>query len=148
MLLPMKPGSDTENGFGIHRNGTCSIFCVCRTLGETITCDAKNQRTAVDWAHQIKILVDDIYPEVDVVHLGDGQPQHPLPRHPCTRAFPPEEAWEGYSGNWSFIYTPKHGSWLTVAEIELNVMTRQCLSRRLGSLEEVYQQNSPAGKRR
>ena len=66
-------------------------------------------------------------------HAGDGQPQHPPPRRPLRgfSASPGQALWDRFE----FVYTPKHGSWLNVAEVELNVMIRQCLNRRIASLE-------------
>ena len=134
-VLPMKPGSDKKTDSEYIRNGTCSIFAFVEPLGGNHHCDAKDQRTAVDWAHQIKILVDDIYPEVDAVILVMDNLNTHAPSS-LYKAFPPEEA-RRILRKLELHYTPKHGSWLNMAEIELNVMTRQCLSRRLGSLEEV-----------
>jgi hypothetical protein len=104
-------------------------------LGGNHHCDTKLQRTSIDWAHQIKFLVDDLYPEVEkIILVMDNLNTH----SPASlyKAFPPEEA-RRILKKLELHYTPKHGSWLNMAEIELNVMTRQCLSRRMGSLEEV-----------
>ncbi len=138
--LPMRPGSDRKVDAEYVRHGTCSIFAFVEPLGGRHHCEAKNQRTAIDWAHQIKFLVDTIYPKAEVIILVMDNLNTHSPAS-LYKAFPPEEA-RRILRKLEFHYTPKHGSWLNMAEIELNVMTRQCLSRRINSLEELSQELS------
>ena len=94
------------------------------------------QRTAIDWANEIKYLVDVMYPNTPkIILIMDNLNTH----KPASlyRAFVPEEA-RRIVKKLEIHYTPKHGSWLNIAEIELNVMTRQCLSRRIASIEELH----------
>ena len=90
-VLPMKPGSDRKTDSEYIRNGTCSIFAFVEPLAGNHHCDAKDQRTAVDWAHQIRFLVDDIYPEAEVVILVMDNLNTHAPSS-LYKAFPPEEA--------------------------------------------------------
>jgi transposase len=136
-VLPVRPGSDRKIDAEYVRHGTCSICAFVEPLGGKHHCEAKNQRTAIDWAHQIKFLVDTIYPKAEVIILVMDNLNTHSPSS-LYKAFPPEEA-RRILRKLELHYTPKHGSWLNMAEIELNVMTRQCLSRRLDSLEEVSQ---------
>jgi hypothetical protein len=132
-VLPMKPGSDWKTDSEYIRKGTCSIFAFIEPLGGNHHCDVKARRTAVDWAYQIRFLVDVIYPEAEAVILVmDNLNTRPS----LYKAFPPEEA-RRILRKLELHYTPRHGSWLNMAEIELNVMTPQCLSRRLESLSQV-----------
>ena len=88
-----------------------------------------DRRTAVDWAHQIKRLVDDLYPQAERITLVmDNLNTHAGAS--LYKAFPPEEA-RRILNKLDIHYTPKHGSWLNMAEIELSILSRQCLDRRI-----------------
>lgn len=92
-------------------------------------------RTASDWAEEIQYLVDVMYPDVEkIILVMDNLNTH----KPASlyKKFPPDEA-RRILRKLEIHYTPKHGSWLDIAEIELNVMTRQCLSRRIDSIENL-----------
>jgi hypothetical protein len=91
--------------------------------------EVTDQRTAIDYAHQMKYLVDERYPQAEKI----GVIQDQLNTHvkaSLYKAFPPEEA-KRILDKLEFHYTPKHGSWLNMAEIELSVLNRQCLNRRI-----------------
>ena len=93
----------------------------------------REHRTAIDWAEEIRYLVDEMYPTAQkIILVMDNLNTH----KPASlyKAFPPEEA-RRIIKKLEIHYTPKHGSWLNIAEIELNVMTRQCLSRRIASID-------------
>ena len=93
----------------------------------------REHRTALDWAEEIKYLVDVMYPDKEkIVLVMDNLNTH----KPASlyKAYPPAEA-RRILKRLEIHYTPKHGSWLDIAEIELNVMTRQCLSRRVETIE-------------
>lgn len=134
-MLPMKPGSDRKTDSEYIRNGTCGIFAFVEPLGGCHHCEAKDRRTAVDWANRIRFLVDSMYPEAEAIVLAMDNLNTHAPSS-LYKAFPPEEA-RRILRKLELHYTPKHGGWLNTAGIELNVMTRQCLSRRLGSLAQV-----------
>jgi hypothetical protein len=131
--LPMRPGNDKKTDSEYIRNGTCSIFAFVEPLGGTHHISVREHRTAVDWALEIKYLSDEMYPDVEkIILVMDNLNTH----KPASlyKAFPPAEA-RRIIKRLEIHYTPKHGSWLDMAEIELNVMTRQCLSRRIEKID-------------
>jgi hypothetical protein len=87
------------------------------------------RRTKQDFAHQMRALVDDHFPEAEAVRLVVDNLNTPTPAA-LYEAFPPEEA-RRITSTLAFHSTPKHGSWLTMAELEISVLSRQCLERRL-----------------
>ena len=126
---PMRPGDDKKIDSEYTRNGTCSIFAFIEPLDGRHHICVREHRTAVDWAEEIRFLVDKMYPDADkVVLVMDNLNTH----KPSSlyKKYPPEEA-RRIIKKLEIHYTPKHGSWLDIAEIELNVLTRQCLSRRI-----------------
>ena len=130
--LPMIPGSDRKTDSEYVRNGTVSIFAFVEALGGVHHVSVREHRTAVDWAEEIKYLVDTMYPDAEkIVLVMDNLNTH----KPASlyKRYPPEEA-RRITKKLEIHYTPKHGSWLDIAEIELNVMTRQCLSRRIAEI--------------
>ena len=131
----MRPGDDKKVDSEYTRNGTCSIFAFIEPLGGMHHISVREHRTAKDWAEEIKYLSDTLYPDAEkIVLVMDNLNTH----SPASlyKAFPPEEARQILK-RFEIHYTPKHGSWLDIAEIELNVMTRQCLSRRIDSIERL-----------
>ena len=131
--LPVKPGSDRKVDSEYVRNGTCSIFAFVEPLGGTHHVSVHEHRTATDWAMEIKYLSDEMFPEADrIILVMDNLNTH----KPASlyKVFPPAEA-RRIIKRLEIHYTPKHGSWLDIAEIELNVMTRQCLSRRIENID-------------
>lgn len=129
---PMRPGDDKKVDFEYVRNGTCSIFAFIEPLGGRHHVCAKERRTAIDWAHEIKFLADEMYPDAECITLVMDNLNTHVPGS-LYKAFPPEEA-RRIRKRLDIHYTPKHGSWLNIAEIELNVLTRQCLNRRIDSI--------------
>ena len=128
----MRPGDDKKVDSEYVRNGTCSIFAFVEPLGGRHHTSVREHRTAIDWAEEIKYLVDEMYPSVQkIILVMDNLNTH----KPASlyKAFHPAEA-RRIIKKLEIHYTPKHGSWLDIAEIELNVMTRQCLSRRVDSI--------------
>lgn len=131
--LPMRPGDDTKTDFEYVRNGTCSIFAFVEPLGGMHYVSVHEHRAAVDWAIEIKHLTDEIYPDAEkIILVMDNLNTHKTAS--LYKVFPPNEA-RRIIKRLEIHYTPKHGSWLNMAEIELNVMSRQCLSRRIESIE-------------
>jgi len=130
--LPMRPGDNQKIDSEYIRNGTCSIFAFVEPLGGRHHTSVHEHRAAIDWANEIKYLTDEMYPDVEkIILVMDNLNTH----KPASlyKAYPPEEA-RRIIKRLEIHYTPKHGSWLDMAEIELNVMTRQCLSRRIASI--------------
>ena len=130
--LPMRPGDTRKVDSEYIRNGTCSIFVFVEPLRGVRHVSVREHRTAMDWAEEIKYLVDVRYPDRDkMILIMDNLNTHALSS--LYKAFPAPEA-RRIAKKLEIHYTPKHGSWLNIAEIELNVMTRQCLSRRIGDI--------------
>lgn len=129
----MRPGDNKKIDSEYTRNGTCSIFAFVEALAGRHHVSVREHRTAIDWAEEIRYLVDEMYPDAQkIILVMDNLKTH----KPASlyKAFPPEEA-RRIIKKLEIHYTPKHGSWLDIAEIELNVMTRQCLSRRIASID-------------
>jgi len=133
--LPIREGSNQKIDSEYVREGTCSIFVFTEPLGGIRHVSARTQRTAKDWAEEIKYLVDVGYPDVEkIILVMDNLNTHKLSS--LYKAFSPVEA-RRIAKRLEIHHTPKHGSWLNIAEIELNVMTRQCLKRRIDNLEKL-----------
>ena len=129
----MRPGDTEKVDFEYTRNGTCSIFAFIEPLGGRHHTSVRKHRTAKDWAEEIRYLVDDMYPEAEkIILIMDNLNTHKTAS--LYKEYPPEEA-RRIIKKLELHYTPKHGSWLNIAEIELNVMTRQCLSRRIDNID-------------
>lgn len=129
----MRPGDNKKVDSEYQRNGTCSIFAFIEPLGGRHHVSVREHRTAADWAEEIKYLVDEMYPDAEkIILVMDNLNTHKAAS--LYKKYPPEEA-RRIIKKIEIHYTPKHGSWLDIAEIELNVMTRQCLSRRIESID-------------
>jgi hypothetical protein len=126
--LPMKAGSAQREDYEYRRNGTCSIFIFTEPLSGWRHARASPQRTKKDWAYYIKWLLDEQYPEAKkIVLVMDNLNTHVISS--LYETFSPEEAFR-LAQRLEIHYTPKHGSWLNIAEIELSAMTAQCLGGR------------------
>ena len=136
----MRPGDDKKVDSEYTRNGTCSIFAFIEPLGGMHNVSVRKHRTAKDWAEEIKYLSDVMYPNAEKIILVMDNLNTHAPSS-LYKAFAPEEA-RRIIKRLEIHYTPKHGSWLDIAEIELNVMTRQCLSRRISSIEDLQRELS------
>lgn len=127
-LLPT-PGQPEREDYEYVRGGTANLFILCEPLRGWRHLTVTQRRTKVDWAHCIKALVDVHYPDAEkIVLVMDNLNTHtPASLY---EAFPPAEA-RRIAERLEIHYTPKHGSWLNIAEIELSVLGRQCLDRRI-----------------
>jgi hypothetical protein len=126
--LPMENGKPERIDYEYKRNGTCSIFIFTEPLAGWRYAEASPQRTKKDWAHWIKWLLDEQYPEVEkVVLVMDNLNTHTISSFYET--FQPEEAFR-LAQRLEIHYTPKHGSWLNIAEVELSAMAAQCLGQK------------------
>jgi hypothetical protein len=128
--LPMEPGQPQRYDYEYERKGTANLFVCFEPLQGWRHVKVTDQRTMVDYAQCMKELVDVHYPEADCIRVVQDNLSTHKPAA-LYEAFPPEEA-RRILGKLEFHYTPKHGSWLNMAEIELNVLGRQCLDRRIG----------------
>ena len=133
--LPVRPGDNQKTDSEYKRNGTCSIFAFVEPLGGRHHVSVHEHRTAIDWAMGIKYLSDEMFPDAKkIILVMDNLNTHKAAS--LYKAFPPSEA-RRIIKRLEIHYTLKHGSWLDMAEIELNVMTRQCLSRRISTLDKL-----------
>jgi hypothetical protein len=133
--LPIEPGTPARQDYEYKREGTCNIFMFFQPLGGWREVKATEQRTAVDFAHCMKELVDVHFPNAEKIRVVlDQLNTHKLAS--LYKAFSPDEA-RRLIGKLDFRHTPKHGSWLNMAELELSVLSRQCLNRRLGTIDQI-----------
>jgi hypothetical protein len=130
--IPMKPGSPKKEHYEYIRNGTCCVFLAFEPLaGKRLIC-VKERRTMVDYADFMRLLADQ-YPEAETILLV----QDNLNTHTAGsfyNALPPEDAFQ-FARRFEYHYTPKKGSWLNMAEIELSALSKQCLDRRIADMK-------------
>jgi hypothetical protein len=127
--VPAAPGRAARYDYEYERNGTAKIFLFTEPLGSWRHLEITGHRTIQDWARQVRWLLDEQYPEAEIVRLAmDNLNTHGMGS--LYAAFPPEEA-RRLARRLEIHYTPKHGSWLNIAEVELSAFTRQCLARRM-----------------
>jgi hypothetical protein len=127
--LPVRPGSPAKEDYEYERHGVANLFLAFEPLAGKRVVEVTDRRTAVDFARFVGHLLDVVYPSArKVVLVTDNLNTH------CAgslyEAFAPEEA-RRLAARIEWHYTPKHGSWLNMAEIELSVLARQCLDRRI-----------------
>jgi transposase len=127
--LALSPGRPARYDYEYEREGTANLFIVCEPLAAWRHISVTQRRTKLDWAHCIKELVDLHYPHAEkIVLVLDNLNTHtPAALY---EAFVPAEA-RRIARKLEIHYTPKHGSWLNMAEIELSVLARQCLNQRI-----------------
>jgi len=144
--LPALPGQPERFDYEYERNGTRNLFLFVEPQAGWRHVAVTERRTALDFAHQMKWLVEERYPEAEVIELTlDNLNTH----KPASlyEAFAPEEA-RHILRKINFHYTPKHGSWLNLAEIEFSILQRQCLDRRLGDESTLKQEITSWEERR
>ena len=127
--LPMATGGVQRSDYEYVRNGTANLFLLCEPLRGWRQVRVTERRTKIDWAHCVKELVDVHYPEAECIVLVLDNLNTHTPAS-LYAAFPPAEA-RRIAERLEIHHTPKHGSWLNMAEIELAVLSRQCLDRRM-----------------
>ena len=135
--LPMKPGKEARYDYEYKRCGVCSIFIANEPLAGTRIVEVAERRTKIQWAHFLKQIAE-TWSEAEKItlvmdNLNTHKPGSLYETFPAGQA---KELWNRFE----FVYTPKHGSWLNMAEIELQVLNGQCLNRRIDTLEEVIKQ--------
>jgi hypothetical protein len=132
--IPASPGQPAKHDYEYKRNGVCNIFMACEPLAGKRIVKITERKTKKDWA----CFIDEIamqYESAEKITLVMDNLNTHMPGS-FYEAFLPEKAkalWDKFE----FVYTPKHGSWLNMAEIELNVLTGQCLNRRIDNIEDV-----------
>lgn len=133
--LPMAPGRPQREDYHYGRGGTQAIFMFFDPIAGWRRTNCRDSRTRVDWAEEIRRLLDEDYAHARKITLVcDNLNTHGIAS--LYEAFPAAEA-HRLARRLHIVYTPRNGSWLNVAEIELGVLTRQCLDRRIGSAAEL-----------
>jgi hypothetical protein len=136
--IPLSPGQPTREDYHYERRGTQAIFMFFDPIRGWRRVAACDSRTRVDWAEQIRKLLEEDYPLARKVKLVcDNLNTHGIAS--LYEAFPAEQA-HRLARRLEIHHTPRNGSWLNVAEIELSVLSRQCLNRRIGSPEALKQE--------
>jgi len=137
--IPIKPGSPKKEHYEYIRNGTCCVFLAFEPLaGKRLIC-VKERRTMVDYADFMRLLADQ-YPEAETILLV----QDNLNTHTAGsfyNALPPDDAFQ-LGRRFEYHYTPKKGSWLNMAEIELSALSKQCLDRRIADMKRLIDEVS------
>jgi len=135
--ISMAPGRPARQDYEYKRNGTASLFMLFAPLEGWRHVSVSAHRAAIDYAHVLKALSDVHFPHAEAITLVQDNLNTHTPAS-LYRAFPPAEA-RRIADRFEWHYTPKHGSWLNMAEAELSVLARQCLNRRIpdiATLEE------------
>jgi hypothetical protein len=127
--VPLAPGQPAREDYEYVRQGVCNLFLVTEPLAGWRHVMVSGRRTRIDWAHCIKDLVDIHYPDAEQIVLVQDNLNTHTPAS-LYAAFAPAEA-KRLADKLELHYTPKHGSWLNMAEIELAMLAGQCLDRRL-----------------
>lgn len=144
--IPCAPGRPKRIDHEYIRKGVAEIFIAVEPLTGNVVSRITEQRTRKDWAEFIRHLLDHCYPRAQkVVLVLDNLNTHSLASFYAT--YPPEEALR-LAERLEIHYTPKHGSWLNVAEIELSALSTQCLDRRFGNLPELRAETTAWAKQR
>lgn len=134
----MQKGQEARVDYEYIRHGMVNIFMANEPLKGKRYVEITKRKTKKDWAKFVKKIADDMYPNAKKIRLVmDNFKTHDASA--LYETFSPEEAkriWDRFE----FIFTPKHGSWLNMAEIELHVLNGQCLNRHISSMEEIIRQ--------
>jgi hypothetical protein len=133
--LPVQPGQPERVDYEYERLGTANLFVTVERLAGYRHIEVTARRTAEDYAHQLQWLAEVRYPKAKKIRLvQDNLNTHRLAN--LYLVFPPEEAYR-LSQRFELHYTPNHGSWLNMAEIEIGIFERGCLGKRVASLDEL-----------
>jgi hypothetical protein len=133
--LPVRPGAPARYDYEYKREGVANLFMISEPLLGWRSVQVTERRTAKDFAAVVRWLVEEVHPEAEkVVLVLDNLNTHKIAS--LYEAFPPDQA-RRIAERLEIHYTPKHGSWLNMAEIELSVLAGQCLNRRIETREEL-----------
>ena len=130
--IPCSTGKPARYDYEYRRCGTCNIFLACEPLAGKRMVKITDRRTKQDWAQFLQDIAKE-YSQADIITLIMDNLNTHMPGS-LYDSYPPEIAKELWN-QFEFIYTPKHGSWLNMAEIELSVLTGQCLDRRIENID-------------
>ena len=134
--VPAKPGRCARYDYEYERCGVCNVFIAGEPLAGRRLVTVTERKTKRDWAYFIEEIAEAHHDAAKITVIMDNYNTHKPGS--LYKVFHPEKAkalWDRFE----FVYTPKHGSWLNVAEIELNVLSGQCLKKRMTSLAEVQE---------
>jgi len=137
--IPASKGQPARHDFEYVRHGVCNIFLACEPLSGKRMVTITERKTKRDWAIFLEEIAEHYKETEKITLVMDNLNTHEPGA--LYESFPPEKAkalWDRFE----FVYTPKHGSWLNMAEIELNVLTGQCLNRRIDDIEIVRKEAS------
>jgi len=132
--VPCAPGYPARQDYEYKRCGVCNVFMSNEPLAGTRMVEVTERKTKLDWAAFVKQIAEAYQDAEKIMLVMDNLNTHKASSF--YEAFPPAEAkalWDRFE----FVYTPKHGSWLNMAEIELNVLIGQCLNRRIAEIEKI-----------
>ena len=133
--MPAKPGREARYDYEYRRNGVANIFMMFEPLVGKRHLKVTDRRTKKDWAYCMRQLVDELHPEAEtIVLVMDNLNTHK--KASLYEAFEPTEA-KRVADKLEIHHTPKHGSWLNMAEIEMSVISRQCLSDRMDNMDRL-----------
>lgn len=127
--IPMKKGRLVRTDYEYERNGTANLFMAFAPLEGRRHIKVTDRRTAVDYAHMLKHVADNLFADAEIIVLVQDNLNTHKPAS-LYEAFPPAEA-RRLAQRFEWHYTPKHGSWLNMAESELGILSDQCLDRRI-----------------
>lgn len=136
--IAVGPGHSARSDYEYQRNGVADLFMLCEPLQGKRFIQVEKQRRRIEWAQVMRYLADELYPEAErIVVVMDNLNTHtPAAFY---QVYAPEEA-RRVIQRFEFHFTPKHGSWLNMAEIELSALARQCLDRRLPDIETLLRE--------
>jgi hypothetical protein len=136
--IAVGPGHSARSDYEYQRNGVADLFMLCEPLQGKRFIQVEKQRRRIEWAQVMRYLADELYPEAErIVVVMDNLNTHtPAAFY---QVYEPEEA-RRLIQRFEFHFTPKHGSWLNMAEIELSALARQCLDRRLPDIETLLRE--------
>ena len=137
---PMKPGKEKRADYEYTRKGTCNIFMVNEPLAGKRRVKITKTKTKLDWAELIKEIANEDYPEADKITLVMDNLNTHKPGSLYERFIPVEA--KRILDRFEFVYTPKHGSWLNMSEIELHVLNSQCLNRRIDNMDAIISEST------
>ena len=143
--IPASPGQPAKRDYEYKRCGVCNIFMACEPLAGKRMVKITKRKTKKDWAKFLEEIADQYQQAEKITLVMDNLNTHTPGSF--YEIFSPDKAkalWDRFE----FIFTPKHGSWLNMAEIELNVLIGQCLGRRIDNIEEVKREVSAWQKHR
>jgi len=132
--VPASPGQPARHDYEYERCGVCNIFLACEPLAGKRLVTVTERKTKQAWAFFVEEIASQYENAKKITLVMDNLNTHGPGA--LYETFPPEKAKELWD-RFEFVYTPKHGSWLNMAEIELNVLSAQCLKRRIADIEVV-----------